>query len=205
MGLDNNNMTCFTIGHSNHDLNDFLQLLNKHQVNCIVDVRSTPYSEYASQYNRESLKTFLKNHHIQYIFMGDELGARHASPKLLFPDGKVDFRKVAQTDNFKKGIARVIEGINKGFIIALMCSEKDPINCHRFVLVSYNLSKNGVSINHILEDAAVINNSKLEEELVERYKTNNLCLFEPTAPLNSFIDKAYEKRNKDIAYSASNE
>ena len=140
-------MTCYTIGHSNHSMNEFISIVKDNQLNCIIDVRSSPYSKYASHFNRESLSEYLKREGIRYIFMGDSLGARYENENLLFPSGKVDFSKVVLTQEFINGISRVIDGIQKGFRIALVCSEKNPFDCHRFVLVSKNLKEQGIEEN----------------------------------------------------------
>ncbi len=159
----------YTIGHSTDSVDQFLEYLRFHQINTIVDVRSTPYSKFANQFNKDQLSNFLKVKKIYYIFMGDELGARHEQEELLFEDGTVDFSKVTATTNFKKGINRVENGIIKGYKIALMCSEKNPIECHRFSLISNFLHKNGYIVNHIV-DENVFKHEELEHKLIDYYK-----------------------------------
>jgi uncharacterized protein (DUF488 family) len=99
--------TIHTIGHSIYEVDDFIKLLQNNNINTIVDVRSTPYSKFASQYNKDSIKQYLKENKICYIFMGDLLGARYEDKNLLFDNGKVDFKKVQEIKSFQDGIARL--------------------------------------------------------------------------------------------------
>jgi uncharacterized protein (DUF488 family) len=126
----------FTIGHSTDTIETFIEYLKRHQIDTVVDVRSIPYSRFASQFNKEDLSASLKEKNIFYIPMGNNLGGRYTERELLFEDGKVDFSKVVLTDRFQEGIYRVETGIKKGYKIVLMCSEKNPIECHRFSLIS---------------------------------------------------------------------
>ena len=120
--MSNDNLLCHTIGHSVYPIDEFIALLVQHNINCIVDVRSSPYSKFAAQYNREILGDELKKAGILYLFMGESLGARYDDSKLLHADGKVDFERVREGDEFKSAIERVIDGLKKGYSISLMCS-----------------------------------------------------------------------------------
>ncbi len=191
-------MTCFTIGHSNHSIKDFVTIVKNNHINCIIDVRSSPYSAYSSQFNREYLNDYLKRESIRYIYMGDSLGARYENKNLLFSNGKVDFSKVCLTQKFIDGIKRVIDGLKKGFRIALMCSEKNPFDCHRFVLVSKGLQDEGIEIQHILPER-IVSNLELEDMLFEKYKVSKCDLFH-TEKEN--LELVYKKRNADIGYNA---
>ena len=138
---------------------------------------------------------------IVYHYMGDSLGGRYTHPTLLFPDGRVNYTKVRQTDKFKAGIREVINKINDGCKMAIMCSEKDPFDCHRFVLVSYQLAKHDVLVNHILDDGSVIGNELLEERLLKKYKKNinQATLFSPPPSRKEVLEDAYMARNIDIS------
>ena len=195
--------TIWTIGHSTHNIEDFLSLLRKNQIDTIVDVRTTPYSKFAPQFNRELLRHFLKEENIYYIPMGDSLGARHQDKGVLFEDGQVDFRKVQETRLFQDGISRLEKGIEKGYRIALMCSEKEALDCHRFGLISSFLSKNGMEILHIYPDRT-ISQKDLEDRLLERYRKQlpQPNLFEPNITRAEQLDKAYYLQNRDIGYNA---
>jgi len=192
-----------SIGHSIYEIEDFISLLKKNSINTIVDVRSTPYSKFASQYNRETLKYYLKENKICYIFMGDLLGARYEDESLLFDDGKVNFKKVQEIKSFQDGITRLDKGITKGYNISLMCSEKEAFDCHRFGLVSEFLTKNSIDVNHIYPDK-VVSQKILEQQLLKKYnkKLPKADLFNPDITENLQIQLAYELRNRDIAYNA---
>lgn len=196
--MNNSPMLCHTIGHSVYPIDEFIALLRKNGINCIVDVRSSPYSRFASQYNREILNDELKKAGILYLFMGDSLGARYEDPSLLHEDGKVDFDRVRSTETFKTGIGRVIDGLQKGFSISLMCSEKEPFDCHRFVLVSKALQDAGVEVWHITPDD-LIPNGELEERLFKKYKLSRHDLF---GSEEENVAEVYRRRNLDIAYNA---
>lgn len=193
----------YTIGHSIYEVQDFIKLLQNNNIDTIVDVRSTPYSKFASQYNRENLKRYLKEKSICYLFMGDSLGARHEDKSLLFDDGKVNFKKVQQTKSFQEAITRLEKGIIKGYNISLMCSEREVFDCHRFGLVSEFLSKNSININHIYPDK-IVSQQILEQKLLKIYdkKLPKANLFNPDITEELQLRLAYELRNKDIAYNS---
>lgn len=159
----------FTIGHSTDTIETFIEYLKHHQIDTVVDVRSIPYSRFASQFNKEDLSVSLKEKNIFYIPMGNNLGARYTERELLFEDGKVDFSKVVVTDRFQEGIYRVETGIKKGCKIALMCSEKNPIECHRFSLISNYLHKKGYAINHLI-GKDIFEHKLLQNKLLDYYK-----------------------------------
>jgi len=162
----------FTIGHSTDSLDYFIGLLASNQIDTIVDVRSVPYSRFVSQFNKDRLAIFLKKNNVNYIPMGEYLGARYEDKELLFEDGKVNFSKVINTKRFQEGITRIESGIKKGYKIALMCSEKNPIECHRFCLVSYFLHQRGYMVNHIIGED-VFSHKILESKLLDYYKEHH--------------------------------
>lgn len=193
----------YTIGHSIYEIEDFIKLLQNNNINTIVDVRSTPYSKFAPQYNKELLKQYLKQNAICYIYMGDTLGARYEDKNLLFDDGKVNFKKVQETKNFQDGIVRLERGIEKGYNISLMCSEKEAFDCHRFGLISEFLSKISINVNHIYPDK-IVSHKELEQKLLKKYekKIPAVDLFNPNINIEEQLTLAYELRNIDIAYNA---
>lgn len=196
--------TVFTIGHSRHEIEHFTDLLNKFGVNCVIDVRSSPYSRIAPQYNKDTLGSTLKDNNILYLHFEKEFGARHTRPSLLNEDGKVDFEKVRQTDEFKQGLARLKNGLELGYKIVLMCSEANPFDCHRFSMISYQLIKEGLRVNHILENGDFVENSRLEDQLLEKYhkKLPQSTLFE-TVTKEMQLEAAYKLRSRYVAYSAA--
>ena len=139
--------TVFTIGHSNHRLERFLELLKLHSITAVGDVRSSPYSRYNPQFNREPLDRDLGDVGIAYVYLGKELGARSEDPA-CYESGRVQYNR-ARTELFQGGLDRVQAGM-KNYRLALMCAEKEPLGCHRTILVSRHLSARGVHVTHIL-------------------------------------------------------
>jgi uncharacterized protein (DUF488 family) len=194
-------MKCATIGHSNYPAERFLALLRKSGITDIVDVRSSPYSRAVPHFDRERLRPYLEANGIKYHYMGTSLGARNHDKELLFPDGRVDFSKVRERPAFISALSEVISLIAEGKQVALMCSEKEPYDCHRFVLISYALQKKGIKVEHILEDGSRVPNSELEKRLKKEYAQRDLFSFNEAE--SASLDKLYERRNKAIAYRAS--
>jgi uncharacterized protein (DUF488 family) len=155
-----------TIGHSNHRIERFLELLKGAGVTALADVRSQPHSRWASQFNKEALAGTLAEKGIAYVFLGKELGGR-PKDKALLKDGKPDYEAMAGSENFRAGIVRVLEGA-KTHRIALMCAERDPIDCHRFVLIGRHLAAHGVPIAHILATGEVETHADTERRFAAR-------------------------------------
>ncbi len=139
-----NSQPVFTIGHSNLEIGKFVALLKQHGIQAIADVRSSPYSQYNPQFNRELLQRALQEKSIAYVFLGRELGARR-SERECYLEGRADYELISQTSAFKQGIERLIQGAAR-MRIALMCAEKDPIDCHRCLLVSPHLQRRGLQV-----------------------------------------------------------
>jgi uncharacterized protein (DUF488 family) len=188
---DQKNFHCYTIGHSNHPIEDFIKILKKFHIQCIIDVRTIPSSNYMVQFNRENFQAWLEREGIEYNYLGDMIGGRYTDPALLDSKGSVDYEKVGQRSIFHTGINQVCQIINAGKPAALMCSEKDPLDCHRFVLVSKVLAKSGISIDHILFDGTIVSNSNLEKKLREMYKSHN----------DMDNETLYRRRNKEVAFN----
>ena len=193
----------YTIGHSSHPIDYFLDLLKEYSINCLIDVRSLAASSYNPQYNKEPLSNFLKNNGITYLHFAEEFGARHTDPDLLDDEGKVDFEKVRKSWLFKNGVERLWLGVEKGFIIALMCSEGEPFDCHRFSMISIALEKDGFEVKHILKDKTLKSNAELEKQLLKKYdkKIPKPDIFQTNISAEDQLKVAYRLRNKEIAYS----
>jgi len=187
----------FTIGCSNRSVEDFISLLHHHHITALADVRSVPYSRRNPQFNREPLKAELRSHSIDYVFLGAELGAR-PEDRSCYVDGKAVHAKIAGTALFKNGLERVKEGLRKGYVLSLMCAEKDPLGCHRAMLICRNLRGREIEIRHILDAEAVENHSDLEKRLVKELKLHP-DLFSDAAP-SDLIERAYDLQSDRIAY-----
>ena len=148
------NHTVYTIGYSGYHQNTerFVSDLKAHGINAIVDVRTSPYSRYSPEYNRETISAILKASGIHYLFMGDKLGAR-PNDTSCYVNGAVDYDKILESKCFRDGINRVVDGAQKGYLISLMCAEKDPICCHRNILVAHALASQGIVIKHFVQPA----------------------------------------------------
>lgn len=142
--------TILTIGHSDHSLEQFLRLLEMHTVTAVADVRSSPYSRLHPAFNKEPLQEALAAKGIAYVFLGQELGVRSRDPS-CYEGGKVQYRKLAQTELFRSGLERVMNGA-RSHRIALLCAEREPLACHRSLLVARELEAIGAAIEHIHPD-----------------------------------------------------
>jgi uncharacterized protein (DUF488 family) len=186
--------TLFTIGHSTHTVEHFIGLLKKHSITAVCDVRSQPYSQYNPQFNRENLKKDLKENNIEYVFLGKELGARSENFN-CYINGKVQYNYLVDEPLFQQGINRLSQGM-KRYSIALMCAEKDPITCHRMILVCREMRSISDQIKHILADGNIETNTEAENRLLnalrivpDMFKNKNEC-----------IEEAYDEQGQRIAY-----
>lgn len=155
-----------TIGHSNHPLADFTALLQQHGVSTVADVRTAPHSRYSPQFNHAALRDSLETVGIDYAFLGGELGGRPADRSCYDADGRVLYERVAETDAFDDGIRAVMHLAEQG-CVALMCSEKEPLDCHRTLLVARALAERGVAVRHILAEGGVEDHDATMDRLVE--------------------------------------
>ena len=186
----------YTIGHSKHPIDQFIALLQRHGIDALADVRSTPYSRFNPQFNKEKLQTALAAAGIRYVFLGEELGARTKDPSCYDEEGRVSYAKLAQTELFRKGIERLLTGMQQ-HRIAIMCAEREPLDCHRTILVSRELERAGVPVTHILHDGALEPHTQLMTRLAADLDLVGTDLFRTP---NELIEDAYEKQGSRIAY-----
>jgi len=187
----------YTIGHSNHTIEAFISLLQRHGITMVADVRSAPYSRYCPQFSKDALAASLQAAGIMYMFLGKELGARPEDP-CCYEGGFVNFQKIAKRKEFKQGIERLLADISQ-YRIAMMCAEKDPLQCHRTILISRHLKKHNVQIKHILADSNIEEHIEAERRLVKMLKAEP-ALFEPTKKEIETIEQAYDQQAKRICY-----
>ena len=202
-------MELFTIGHSNHSIEDFIALLNQHQITAVVDVRSHPYSRYLPHFNKAPLEAVLKQAKIYYVFLGRELGARREELGCYDSLGKALYDRIAKTDLFSQGIQRLLNGM-KNHRIALMCAEKDPLTCHRTILVCHQLKPYNLSISHILPQGKLESQAELDQRLLQKYNPQpkpaeflQLSLFTQTVsePIKTVsLAESYTRQGYEIAY-----
>ena len=192
----------YTIGHSSHTWDEFLELLRRHAIAAVVDVRSSPYSRYCPQFNREGLAAGLGAAHIEYVFMGDVLGARSDDPSCCV-GGRVSFAKMAEAARFKEGVER-LRAKMAGRRTAILCSEKDPLECHRTILICRHLRQFPVRIQHILEDGRLEGHPEAEARLVRQLKIEP-SLFDADAGGEGLIRRAYDAQADRIAFRSESE
>ena len=158
----------FTIGHSNHESDVFVALLRKHDVNVVVDVRSAPYSRYLPHFNKEVLQATLGNAGIDYAFLGKELGGQPGDRACYDADGRIMYDKLAETAAFSNGIEYIVHNASASRI-ALTCSEKEPLDCHRTLLISQVLVKRGVAVAHIRADGHLESHDDAMNRLLDSF------------------------------------
>jgi len=185
-----------TVGHSSHSPERFIALLRGAGVTAVADVRSAPYSRHAPQFNRDPLRDDLGRAAIAYVFLGRELGGRRAQHE-FYADGVADYEKMAQAPAFAEGLERVIEGA-QSHRIALMCSERDPLTCHRCLLVGRALKERGARVSHLLDSGECVSHSAIEDELLARTGRTGDDLF---APRDERLAAAYREHARKVAFA----
>lgn len=189
----------YTIGHSDHTIEGFLHLLEEYGVSAVADVRSSPYSRFVPQFNRELVQKALEDANMQYVFLGREMGARR-SESSCYEDDQARYARIKDLPLFREGINRLIRGLDQ-YVIALMCSEADPATCHRTILISRELRhmRPDIDIVHILPDGTTETQADVEQRLVKQFKLHPE-LFGELNSTAGVIEMAYDKQAKRIAY-----
>jgi uncharacterized protein (DUF488 family) len=191
----------FTVGHSTHELQPFIGLLRRHGITVVADVRSQPMSR-IPHFNGEALAVALKAYGIRYVPMGRELGARRDEHE-CYVSGQAVYERVALLPLFREGISRLANGANEN-VIALMCSEKEPLDCHRTILICRHLRRDMRPIHHILADGTIEEHPATEQRLMRLVgitpHQGDLFLTQ-----EDLIEQAYEARGREIAYRVDTE
>lgn len=200
MSLINGGSALYTIGCSIHTIESFSDILKMHKVNVVIDVRSIPYSRHTTQFNTDNLKKAMNRNHIYYSTFSEEFGARRKE-KWVYTNDTVSFDKVKQLPVFINGVERIKKGLQEGYCIALMCTEKEPADCHRFSLVAKGISERiGVYSNHILYDGSVMTTKEIEQQLLKQYSIERELFDDNVDPLS----RLYKKLEQKVAYSLHN-
>jgi len=187
-----------TIGHSTLSYQHFLGLLRGAKVTAIADVRSAPYSHHSPHFSREALKNELRRAGIAYVFLGRELGGRPKDSQ-FFRDGVADYERMARGVQFAKALDRVVDGA-KRYRIALMCSEHNPLDCHRCLLVGRALHEQGIVVRHILSNGTLVDQEEIELKLMGVSGRSDAELFDTDEQRRA---SAYRDRALRVAYSES--
>jgi uncharacterized protein (DUF488 family) len=188
----------YTLGYSGLEIDGFLALVADHKIDVICDVRSTPYSTYKPDFTRAAFKRHLNAADVKYVFLGDKLGAR-PNDRSCYVDGQAIYDKIAQTAPFKEGMARVRKGVET-LNLALVCSERDPIECHRTILVVDRLIDLRASTTHIHTDGSAETQEAFDARLVEKHGLTPPPLLREPGDWNRAVVEAYEKQSAAIAY-----
>ena len=198
-------MEIFTIGHSNYSVQELLERLQYYHVNCVADIRGTPYSKYNIQFNKEAIKESLIQHGYKYIYMGKEFAAQREDRSLYFEEGYSDFEKVLKDKDFLSGIERLKSGCENGYRIVLLGAMQDPIRCHRCALLGRGLRAAGFEVRHILDDYSLASQEELEERMLEKYNTHKgqIVLADLMGTMLSReeeLRECYRKSNREIGF-----
>ncbi len=186
-----------TIGHSNHSIARFLDLLQGAGIDCVADVRSLPSSRRNPQFSQKPLASMLKDAGVEYWFLGDALGARPKDQN-CYENGKVSYARIAASPAFREAIGALIEA-SHAKRIAVMCAEKEPLECHRTLLVGRALAQRGTALQHILANGSIEPHADTEQRLL-RLAKEHVDLF---ADRDAALARAYDKRSKQMAYGAA--
>lgn len=172
-------LSIFTIGHSNHELQKLIDLLKSNEIEVLVDIRSNPYSKFAPQFNKDDFKKAIQATGIKYLFLGKELGGKPEDPEFYDPDGFVLYSRLAESPPFLGGIERLMNGI-RNYRVVLMCSEENPAHCHRRLLIGRVLSEEGLQVQHIRGDGRLQSEDEVALEVDQIRKDNaQQSLFDP--------------------------
>jgi uncharacterized protein (DUF488 family) len=155
-----------TIGHSNLSAEAFTTLIQNAGVTAIADVRSVPFSRRFPWFSGPKLAARLQDVDIAYLPFGDVLGGRPRDPA-LYCEGVADYEKMAATPQFCAGLDRIGEAMGR-FCVCLMCAEREPLDCHRCLLVARALAERGVRLGHLLVDGTIEPHAATEERLLGR-------------------------------------
>ncbi|MCI6361199.1 MAG: DUF488 domain-containing protein [Eubacterium coprostanoligenes] len=192
----------YTIGYSAFSINEFIETIKNFGISCVIDVRSSPFSNYYADYNKDTLERTLKEHNILYRNYANEFGARQTDP-MFYTGDIVDFDKFIKSAQFLEGVSKVNKGIERGYSFVLMCAEKDPIKCHRSIMLGKGFSENGFDVKHIVSKTEIESQRELEERLLEMYHHDRfqLTFFREEQSDSKLLADAYKKQNLAIGYN----
>jgi uncharacterized protein (DUF488 family) len=179
----------FTIGHSNHPAEHFLGLLARHGIEVVADVRSRPYSRFVPQYRQQTLRSILAGEGIGYLFLGEQLGGK--PPRGEVPAAALDYATRIREPAFQDGIAQLLAAAEEARV-ALLCRERDPLDCHRLHLICRYLAAEQLDIRHILPDGRIEPQAETERRLHKEDAGRQFGLFDEAGGAN--LERAYDRR-----------
>lgn len=189
----------YSIGHGQKTIEEFISELQSFDIHYLIDVRSTPFSKWAPQFNKGVIEQTLKSEGITYLYMGDVIGGRPLDECCYDDDGYFNYRAMAEMPQFKAGLQRLVTANKKGCRVAVMCSETDPSQCHRSKLIGRELYFNdNISMTHILAPKKSISQAEIMTELdKDRGNWPNGDLFHKAVPPYFKSRKSYKKKPED--------
>lgn len=193
----------FTIGYSNFYIEDFVRLLHDYGINYVADVRSIPYSTRHRDYNKDLLKARLKPENIEYHNFKNEFGARQSDER-FYSEGYLDFKKFSESEQFLSGVEEIEQIINSGYKVVFMCTEKEPENCHRCIMVARYFYEHGYEIKHILDENEEVMQNNVESFLIKKFFLQQISLIDNNYSDEEMIAKSYELQNEEIGYRLNN-
>lgn len=203
------NITIYTIGYTGFTREEFLKELLKRGINSLIDVRSSPFSERYPDFNKLELAEYLGANKIIYRNYAEEFGARQDNPIFYTTDGYLDFEKFAASEQFLRGVNKIINSPREKYKFVLMCAEKNPIICHRTILVSRAFYERGCNLVHILPEGKEKTQRDIEQELLDKYfPQRDQISFDSLnnfASEEEYLKKAYAEQAKKIAYKKEDE
>ncbi|MEM7053629.1 MAG: DUF488 domain-containing protein [Pseudomonadota bacterium] len=187
----------YSIGYATKPIDVFLAQLKQFGINAVADVRSVPYSRAFFDYHQDALKRTLREYGIRYVFLGEELGPRSKDSAHYDANRQVRFDLLSQSELFQRGVSRLKKGLNNAWVIAVMCAEKDPADCHRSLLIGRALqSSHNIDLQHITHSGKLELQSELDERLTRMHNTDNDLFCSPQEK----IKLAYATQNRLKAY-----
>ena len=186
-----------TAGHSTMDQESLMDLLECNRTQMVADVRSTPYSRRVPWFNREKLAEALTKRGMDYLYMGDQLGGRPKKDRLYNHEGRADYRRMALEKTFREGVRQLSQAAAERRV-TLLCTERDPLQCHRALLVAHALEQAGVPVVHILGNGNKATHEKLMDQLLRMYNTPRLEAADMTR--RQAVEQAMERQAARVAY-----
>jgi uncharacterized protein (DUF488 family) len=183
----------FTIGHSNIAAERFIAMLRSAGADAIADVRSMPVSRFCPWFSEKKLAPLLADAGMNYQFFGDALGGRPRDPS-LYRDGIADYEAMAQQAGFRSGLDRLCAEAGR-HRLCVMCSEREPLDCHRCLLVARALAMQNVTIGHILHDGRVESHAATEQRLIGLAGSDLFATGQ-----DERLAAAYRQRARAVAY-----
>jgi uncharacterized protein (DUF488 family) len=190
----NNISTLYSIGHGHKTKEEFVKELKFYKIQYLIDVRSIPFSKWAQHFNQGVIDVWLQEYSITYAYMGNYIGGKPQDDSCYDSEGYFDYQKMAEMGNFKEGLKRLISANEKGFRVAIMCTETDPLQCHRSKLIGRELYfQKNINMTHIIEVNKSISQDEIMKALTKNQWDPNGTLFGSCEPPYFRSCKAYKK------------